>query len=148
MNKLSLLAIFLLVSCSMEKDTRLVCDCEFRVIDNAFKYPGCSSKKNEAEVFDNKLVIFNESKDLLQFDGEVLEPARTFWYEEFISYKKNPLFISAEMERRDIIIDKVNFDLIEKIQDRESNYLHSISGARYWVGSTQYLYKCRVENGT
>ena len=147
MNKLSLLAIFLLASCSMEKDTRLICDCEFRVIDNAFKYPGCSSKKNEAEVFDNKLVIFNESKDLLQFDGEVLDPVRTSWFEEFIQYKKNPRF-SAEMERRHIVIDKVNLDLIERIQDRESNYLHSISGAKYWVGSTQYLYKCRVENGT
>lgn len=140
----SFIFLFVLASCSMEeKDTRLVCDCEYSTWDNGFqKFDGCLSQKNEAEVFDNKSLVFNESKEFFQFNGGLMGSQFTTFTDNEIVYR-----FEGDMQRTTRMFDRVNLTMVEALQDRDVNYLDSVSGVKIYEDNYRYHYQCRVVEG-
>lgn len=124
------LIVFGLVSCAMEEDTRLICNCDFRFIAGGefeCKF-GLDGKDN--------VLIFNESKKRFDWNGRAIKDKSP---EAFVKFGKDVIDYSFDSEN---IAKKISFDRVSlRFQEQ------IIDWSAISLDTSIHHYQCRVVEG-
>ena len=133
----SIVFLFVLASCSMEeKDTRLICDCDYLQQDSQ-KFV-CYSDEYK---LDNNSLVFNESKKKFVWNSMDL----TLAPEQFMKFKKDSISYSFNTEYQKTFknLDRVNLVYSESVQKFDK----FIDEVAIWKPVKTTFYQCRVVEG-
>ncbi len=133
----SFIFLFVLASCSMEeKDTRLICDCDYVQQDSQKTL--CYSDEYK---LDNNSLVFNESKKKFVWNSIDL----TLAPEQFMRFKKDSISYSFNTEYQKTFknLDRVNLVYSESIQ-KFDKFINEVAT---WKPVKTTFYQCRVVEG-
>ena len=129
---------FGLIGCSVEEDSRLICDCVKVTFQAGGTYSVCMDYGGEnAGNYSNKSLVFNQSKNLFIFNGVTMGEMFTSIEDNFISYS-----FEGDTQKTTRTFDRVNLTLVEVLQDRDYSFEHKV-----WDYYRTYDYQCRRVEG-
>jgi len=135
------LIVFGLVSCAMEEDTRLICDCDFEVFNEETKM-GCFSFTDDV---DNNSLVFNVSKKKFAWNGNNITGSP----DSFIEFGRDTIRYSFEVDKSKKTyktFDRVNLEFTESTQ-KFGSVLRNKEVVQDWWKPTTTHYKCRIVEG-
>ena len=141
MNKHLLLILlgFGLIGCSVQEDTRLICDCVKATFNSgADTFSVCMDADGEnAGNYSNKSLVFNQSKNLFVFNGTTMGEMFTSIEDNFITYR-----FEGDTQKTTRIFDRVSLTMLEVLQDRDYSFENKV-----WDYYRTYSYQCRRVEG-
>ena len=139
-NLLLILALFV-VSCSFERDTRLVCDCDY-VVKDLQKYVCYSTSHN----LDNNSLVFNVSKKKFVWNSIDI----TFSADQFMEFNEDNIsyMFNTETSKTYKNLDRTNLVYSESKQMFDK-FFNTDDGKKIptWKPVETSFYQCRVVEG-
>ena len=129
------MSVLLLVGCSQEQDTRLVCDCDYERYSGISPIDECPSTSN------NNSLVFNESKKKFIWNGVPISLSP----DQFMEFNKDSIsyWFDTKFEKIYISFDRTNLVYVKSI--RKFNKIIGETRAFYPPRNT--FYQCRVVDG-
>ena len=134
-NLILLSSLFFLSSCS-EKDTRLICDCDY--IQDNFEKSQCYSGSYDV---DNNSLVFNVSKKKFVFNDFDI----TLYPDQFITFNEDSISYNFNSGYQLTFkhLNRINLVYMESVQQLDK-YIDDIP---VWKPAKNTYYQCRVVEG-